>query len=53
MEEILFDPQTSGGLLVSMPQADALEALKNVKRSETSCGIVGNDSEKNWKESYC
>ncbi len=41
MEEILFDPQTSGGLLVSMPEADALQALEKLKNQELPCNIVG------------
>ena len=31
--EILFDPQTSGGLLVSIPQNQANEALNNLQSS--------------------
>lgn len=41
MEEILFDPQTSGGLLVSMPKEDALKALEELKKLELPCNIVG------------
>lgn len=41
MEEILFDPQTSGGILVSMPEADAIQVLKRLKDQKLSCSIVG------------
>lgn len=41
MEEILFDPQTSGGLLVSMPEPDALQALEKLKDQKLPCNIVG------------
>lgn len=41
MEEILFDPQTSGGLLVSMDPKDAPKALKELKTLGLPCAIVG------------
>ena len=41
MEEILFDPQTSGGLLVSLPAKDAQLALKEIQALGLPCGIVG------------
>lgn len=50
MEEILFDPQTSGGLLVSLKQEDAEEALKKLKKLGLSCAIVGQIVEKREKE---
>ena len=31
MEEILFDPQTSGGLLVSIEKSDAEQCLEELK----------------------
>ena len=33
MREILFDPQTSGGLLVSLPTSQANDALNELKNS--------------------
>lgn len=41
MEEILFDPQTSGGLLVSMRPEEAKLALKEIRELGLPCGIVG------------
>lgn len=41
MEEILFDPQTSGGLLVSMPEEEAKKALEELKQLKLPCNIVG------------
>lgn len=40
-EEILFDPQTSGGLLVSMEAEDAPKALDEIKTLGLPCAIVG------------
>ena len=41
VEELLFDPQTSGGLLVSMPKEDAEQALEEIAALGLPCGIVG------------
>jgi selenide,water dikinase len=41
MEEILFDAQTSGGLLVSMPPEDGEKAIEELKALGLPCGIVG------------
>ena len=41
MEEILFDAQTSGGLLVSMPPEDGKAALKELRTLGLPCNIVG------------
>lgn len=41
MEEVLFDPQTSGGLLISLPAEDAKEAEKQLQASGLSCARIG------------
>lgn len=40
-QEILFDPQTSGGLLVSLPAASAAAALSELKQAEAGAAIIG------------
>ncbi|MDO5417549.1 MAG: selenide, water dikinase SelD [Lachnospiraceae bacterium] len=41
IEEILYDAQTSGGLLVSMNQEDGPAALEELKKLGLPCAIVG------------
>lgn len=41
MEELLYDAQTSGGLLVSIDAADAPAALAELKELGLPCNIVG------------
>ncbi len=41
LEEILFDPQTSGGLLVSVKEEDASALLQELKTLDMSCNIIG------------
>lgn len=50
MEEILFDPQTSGGLLASIRQEDAQSALKELKELELPCAIVGRVTKRREKK---
>jgi len=48
MEELLFDPQTSGGLLFSVPQCEAvafLEALDQLEIKSACIGKVGKKQE--------
>lgn len=47
--DILFDPQTSGGLLISMPEKDALKALEKMKNNGIDCSIIGTVNENNEK----
>ena len=51
LEEILFDPQTSGGLLVSMEPEDGEKALKELEELGLGlpCGIVGRLEERKEK----
>ena len=49
MEEILFDPQTSGGLLVSMEKEDAAAALEELQKLGLPCAVVGEVTEKQDK----
>lgn len=41
MEEILFDPQTSGGLLAGVKPEDAQNVLKELQQLKLPCAIVG------------
>ena len=41
MEEVLFDPQTSGGLLIALPEAEAPALFEALKTAGLSAGIVG------------
>lgn len=49
MEEILFDPQTSGGLLVSVPKEKAEEIIEKMKGQQIPAEIVGYVTEKQEK----
>ena len=46
MEEILFDPQTSGGLLVAISAEHAAAALQAVQKSGLQCGLIGRVTER-------
>ena len=50
MEEILFDPQTSGGLLVAVSPNDAKNAIKEIETLGLKCGIIGEVTEKRKKK---
>ena len=41
LEEILYDPQTSGGLLISLPEKCAAELLDKLNKLEIKSAIVG------------
>lgn len=46
IKDILYDPQTSGGLLISLPEDDAEKLLKELENIKTKYGIVGEVLEK-------
>ena len=52
MEEILFDPQTSGGLLVAVSKNDVEDAIKEIETLGLKCGIIGEVTEKREKKIY-
>lgn len=52
MEEILYDPQTSGGLLVSLAPEDAQACLEDMKKLGLPCGLVGTVEKKREKTIY-
>ena len=41
MEEILFDPQTSGGLLAAVPEREAAEIMKRMGEAGLEAGMIG------------
>lgn len=41
LQDIMFDPQTSGGLLISVAEADAEPMLRELKESGIVSGIIG------------
>ena len=45
-----FDPQTSGGLLVSIEKSDAEQCLEELKALGLPCAIVGEVTEKREKK---
>lgn len=50
MEELLFDPQTSGGLLVSVPEKVGEELVAKLESLGLPCGIVGQIVERGDRE---
>jgi selenide,water dikinase len=41
MQEVLFDPQTSGGLLLSVPEEAAEEMKQALRAKGLPAGIIG------------
>lgn len=50
--DLLFDPQTSGGLLYSMPQEEGFKMLKELNENGIAAFIAGYVTEKNEKLIY-
>ena len=50
MQEILLDPQTSGGLLISIDPEDVAVALAEIEKLGLPCGIVGTITEKQGRQ---
>lgn len=50
LEEILYDPQTSGGLLISVNSEHAQEVLKELNDANVSSSIVGEVTTKQKRE---
>lgn len=49
MIDVLLDPQTSGGLLLSMSEKDALEYVSRMEEFTPHCRIIGQTKEKSDK----
>ena len=52
MEELLFDPQTSGGLLFAVQKEDAAAFEKELREAGMPAAIVGRFTEKKEKDIY-
>ena len=50
MEDILYDPQTSGGLLFAIPEAEVQSCLARLRQSVPDAAIIGYVTEK--EDSY-
>ena len=50
MQDILYDPQTSGGLLFALPEKEAQTCLAQLKRTIPKAAIIGYVTEK--EDSY-
>ncbi|MFI3252811.1 MAG: selenide, water dikinase SelD [Eubacteriales bacterium] len=50
MEEILFDPQTSGGLLLALSEKESAVFVKHLQEEGISASIVGEITKKQEKE---
>ena len=46
MQDILYDPQTSGGLLFAIPEAEARACLDQLKQTIPNAAIIGYVTEK-------
>ncbi len=41
LKDVLYDPQTSGGLLIAVSKEDSIKVLENLKKSPLSYGVIG------------
>ncbi|GHT52267.1 selenide, water dikinase SelD [Spirochaetia bacterium] len=41
LQEIAFDPQTSGGLLIALPSAHAEALLRDIRKTDPAAAIIG------------
>ena len=46
MQDILYDPQTSGGLLIALPEEDAAQCLDELRQSVPQAAAIGYVTEK-------
>ena len=46
LKYVLFDPQTSGGLLFSVPESELKQLLKNLKNADVLAAVIGNVTKK-------
>ena len=40
-EDLVFDPQTSGGLLAAVPERDVQEIMKRLDAAGLQAGVIG------------
>lgn len=52
LEELLYDAQTSGGLLASLPERDAAQAVAEISKLGLPCGIIGEVTQRREKAVY-
>ncbi|MDO4453581.1 MAG: selenide, water dikinase SelD [Eubacteriales bacterium] len=45
MQDILYDPQTSGGLLISLPEEEASQCLRELQKQIPEASIIGSVEE--------
>ena len=46
LEDICYDPQTSGGLLFALPETEAMDCLRQLRDKVPQAAIVGYVTEK-------
>ena len=50
MQDILYDPQTSGGLLIALPKEEAAPCLRELQAQIPEASVIGSVKEygENW-----